>query len=300
MLDFLKKYWLHIVATIILVLLLGVSINNYNHERTRVLKYAEAFYQGHCVGEEIVDKKSCEIYSPENRNKSFFVYLTNILETQKFPRGFLIVLLIMLPTSYILSRYLKSKKILYELNRRSFSSTKIRLYLQSLIPVIILMVVLCFAVGYCYFKTDGNFNINPISESGQSVWNSPETDTPILFLVTFLSCNLFMSILYTNIVLIIARKYKNFFILSILSFLTIIGLQLFSEIGIEFIGLLLDFDIDAGVTFNFLDMIGFNVSSGLLIKFLFGFTVFIVSSIIVYFMYRNKEKYIIYIEQLDN
>lgn len=300
MLDFLKKYWLHIAATIILVVLLGVSINNYNHERNMSLQHAEYFYQEHCVGGEIVNEKSCEMYRPENRNKSFFVYLTNILGLQKFPRGFSLILLIMLPTCYLLSRYLKSKRILYELNRRNFNKTKIIMYLKSLIPVIILMLILTFTIGYCYFKTDGNFNINPIFESGQSVWNSPETDHPVLFLVTFLICNLFMSVLYINIVLIIARKYPNFFVLSLLSFLTVIGLQLFSEIGIEFIGLLLDFDIDAGVTFNFLDMIGFNVSSGLLIKFLFGFTVFIVSSIIVYFMYRNKEKYIIYIEQLDN
>lgn len=300
MLDFFKKYWLHIVAITMFVVLLGLSINNCNRERDSVRQHAEYYYQEHCIGGKMVDEKSCEMYSPENRNKSIFVYMTNILGMQKFPKGFSLVLLIMLPTCYLLSRYLKSRRILYELNRRSFNKTKIIMYLKSLIPVSILMLALTFTIGYCYFKTGGNLHYNPIAEFGLSVWRSPETDNPILFLLTYLSCNLFMSILYINIVLIIARKYPNFFILSLLSFLTLLGLQLFSEIGIEFIALLFDWDIDAGITFNFMDMVGFNVGEGLLIKFIFSFTVFIVSSIIVYLIYRNKEAYIIYIEQLDN
>lgn len=141
-----------------------------------------------------------------------------------------------------------------------------------------------------------NTNLYP-SDYGYvaDIWNIDLLKKPFLFMFYYLINISLISAFYLNIGLIISRFKHNYIIAVILSFLTIIAVELFFEIGISkifFEDLLKDYS--TGILFNIINMFAFNIDEvgGVLNLLLFSFICFIISFIIVIIVYSNKEKFV--------
>ena len=117
--------------------------------------------------------------------------------------------------------------------------------------------------------------------------------SPIFYIFTVLYRVLVAGMIYTNFSLIVARKNHNFYIANILSYLLFIGTEVVFEglgdyIFYEF------FHIDSMVIYiNMLNIFNLNLGNGIIALYLPLTIILIVTSIIVYLKYRNKEKLII-------
>ena len=117
--------------------------------------------------------------------------------------------------------------------------------------------------------------------------------SPIFYIFTVLYRVLVAGMIYTNFSLIVARKNHNFYIANILSYLLFIGTEAVLEglgdyIFYEF------FHIDSMIIFiNMINVFNLNLGNGIIALYLPLTIILIVTSIIVYLKYRNKEKLII-------
>lgn len=227
-----------------------------------------------------------EISTPEETQ--FFDAVSSIEEFMPLPIvGFITILAIVACACYYPCRYLKSGILSYELSRRSFKDIKKKIFAKSRIPVLIIFLSL-LVINVISYILAGNFGCNNSCVLEVSSLNR----LPIFFLVEALMA-LLLVFTYTNLSLIVSRKQHNYFLSVIITFLTIIGIELFFEI---FIGDLLCwrlFGLDFGVLFNILDYVNFTDSYGLLPPLLVAFSVALITEIFVIIMYKDKEALVV-------
>ncbi len=154
-------------------------------------------------------------------------------------------------------------------------------------PLIVLIIIFC-ALNNSYF--------DPITSTQNAIWPIALMNKPFLFFALYILNILLISGLYINIGLIIARYKHNYVVAVILSFLTVIAIELFFEIVVSglFFGNLLH-NYDAGLIFNIINLFVFNIAeaNGVFNLLLFSFSCFFISFIIVCLCYKSKEKLVI-------
>ena len=204
-----------------------------------------------------------------------------------------IILFIIIPVIYFVSRYFKSGIINYDLTRESFKKSKFKLFLNAYKPIIILplIIIIAFLIGYLYAP---NFNGEYSSVNGFIPWNATSVNNPFVFILLYI-INIFIhSILYVNIALLILRKHHNFFAATILSYLCFLALEIFLEVG--FGGILFTSVLnmpDKMIMFNIMNMFAFNDTNGVLSSVLISFILMVISFILIHLAYKNKESLII-------
>lgn len=154
-------------------------------------------------------------------------------------------------------------------------------------PAVIIVVILV-SLEHTYY--------NPSVSYQTAIWGIELMNNPIMFFTLYILNLLFISGLYINIGLIVVRYKHNYPIAVILSFLTVIAIELFFEIGINGIVLPKVFNnYDKGLIFNIINAFTFNVAEakGVLNLLLFSGLCFFISFIILILCYKNKEKLII-------
>lgn len=112
-------------------------------------------------------------------------------------------------------------------------------------------------------------------------------------MIMYLINTIIHSILYCNISLCIVRKKHNYFIATILSYLTFIAIELILELGISSIifGNLLKMNLSTIV--SIFNVLAFNDGYGIFSPLIIPLIMLFISYIILYFMYKNKEKLVI-------
>lgn len=123
------------------------------------------------------------------------------------------------------------------------------------------------------------------------------TSNIFMFILIYILNNLFTTLIYVNISLIVSRKYHNYFVSLILTFLSILGIQLFLEVVLNGLISGIMFKSDIGIIFNIINSVPFNDSCGIYYPILFTFIVLIITQVILHYSYKNKEKLIIDIEK---
>lgn len=108
---------------------------------------------------------------------------------------------------------------------------------------------------------------------------------PIIFMLSHLIRMLLVSILYVNISLCVCKKNHNFFIATIISFLSFILLECILEIISKVI-----FSNDLGIVFNILGPLSLFDSFGVIHLFFIPLISAIVSFAILYRVYFIKNK----------
>lgn len=232
------------------------------------------------------------ILSKKERNLDFFTMLTNVVvfEFNRFYFG--IYLLIIIPSLYYICKYFKNKIILNDLTRNNYKQIMTKILKKSYKSALILptIILIAYTISYLYTKT-----LNPEYALLNSTtgWNEYTLTHPALFLVLYLLNMIIHSILYINISLCIARKYHNYFVALILSFLTFIAIEAFLEIVLNVILFITLLHSERGIIFNITNMFSFNDYSGILSPLYVPTTCLIISFLVLYFLYKNKEKLII-------
>ncbi|MEE0699388.1 MAG: hypothetical protein U0M66_02200 [Bacilli bacterium] len=205
----------------------------------------------------------------------------------------IIILFIVTPTIYHVCRYLKSGVIVNAVTRESFSKNKQRLFKYAYMPSLILpiIILIAFLISYLY---SADLSVKNALETGTIPWGASTVNNPFWFVILYVLNILIHSVLFINISLCVARKYHNFFVSLILTYLVFLATEVLLEVG--FGGILFTSILKMGdkmLMFNIMNMFSFNDTGGMLYSVIVPFTLMIITSGLVLLLYRNKERLII-------
>ena len=298
---FLKRNYLIIVSFLILLVIVIFSANEFVEQRNLIkqknveninfclnTEYKNTEFENYCT--EILNNKNIEI--------DFFTTYTNIVLLGLGKYTFILFLFVIIPSLYNTSKYLKNKIILEDASRMDYKKIKRKIIFESYKSVFILPLIIIISFLICY-AISGNFDSTYAIKNSTTVWSKVTLSHSILFMLSYLINFIFHCILYINISLIIFRKYHNYFVSVILSFLLYIGIEAILEIGLNGILFTSILKSGAGIIFNIMNYITFNDGVGVLPILLISSTFAIGSSVVVYFKYKDKEKLIIDCEAND-
>lgn len=239
----------------------------------------------------------CSIAISNSKTKlDFWTMLVNTFIYGFNKISFVLMLFVIVPSLIYPCQYFKNKIISNDLTREKYKNVEHKIFKNSYKSIIIipLLVIIAFLICITATKTfDPTFAIN----NSTTGWSETTLNNPFIFGLLYILNTVIHSWLYINISLCIARKYHNYFVALILSFLAIIGLEAFLEIfcnGILFTTILKS---NMGIIFNIMNFISFNDSYGMITAMIVPFVLAVISFIIALKLYKNKEKLIIDIEK---
>lgn len=248
-----------------------------------------------CKSEEVFDEERnefCKSVMEKDYSEKSFYYAFQEIEYFTFNRvSFLLFILIVTPSIFFTSRYMKNKMIINEATRCDYKHSLANYFKKAYRPVFIVPLLILLSFGTAYLLT-GNFNVGT-KYINSIPWTADFVSNPWVFITLFILNAIVLSFLYINVSLIVVRKNHNFFVTLILSFLLLYGYDIFLEIFMGGILFTVIFHSDFAVYFNVLNVANFNDTLGLIAPFVVPGISLILSFIILFFKYRNKEKLII-------
>lgn len=205
----------------------------------------------------------------------------------------LILLVIILGSTYFITKYLRNRMIINDINRKSYKKILKKLFLSSWKYALLLPIMLLIAFIFTYIIT-GN-GTNGYSYLENTIF---ENNVLFYFLVIFVQAFV-LTLIHTNVVLIVSRKEHNYILSVIKSYVCIIGiLMLVETINTNVIyGI---FHSEKFINFNILNIYDLCFSDEVISYIVCTLTALFISFIVVFLIYRNKEKLIIDSEKNDN
>lgn len=280
-----KNKYLFII-TIILLLIVTTDFKSIKKSEMANLKMYydckdnnELFY---CAGYD----KSYEEY---NGSDTPLLMINVFLNDYSSMLPYIVPLLIMFAVIADNYKQFKYNVIKEKIQRQNYKSYLKKLFLSSykyciILPIVYIMVfLLCYNLsGHFYYRGLGDnvtYSLQALRHFG------------IFFSIMLLN-GVFHTILWANISLINLRKFKNLLITFISSVFTFISLELFNEIVMQKLicGKILNFN---GAGFNLLDIFVYEEHANMYSIILISLFYTLVSVLIVYLFYKNKEKLVI-------
>jgi hypothetical protein len=215
---------------------------------------------------------------------------------RKFFSEYFIIFIIIFGSSYYITKYLRNRLIINELNRKSYKSILMSLFVSAwkyafLIPF---MLIIIWFITYCYVGPYG-FDLVQVAKDGAFIGDVNgyfyESNIWLYFLVILVQ-SILISLLYINISLIISRYENNHILSTIKSYLVVFGLDIFFEliVGIQWFN-------NSDIFFNILNIYNYNTNSYSHLVFLLVLD--IITLILLFICYRDREKLIISSEKND-
>lgn len=285
-----KSNYLIIISFMILLILSIYSIYCYKKDVDGIMssleKTKEECKNSINTSEDYINY--CNELLNEEYHPNFFSYLTFIIFKMN-SYAIILILFIVTPSLYYLTSFFKNGIIKNNSTRESYKKTLSKLILNTHKSAIILPIItlILFIVGYILTK---DFNVINYEEI---IWNKSTVSNPLLFMTLYLLNIIIHSLIFCNIALCIARKKHNFVSSIILTFITYIGIEILLEVGISNLLLNTVFKVNLSPLISILNMMPFNDSNGIVFPLVTPFLVLLISYIVIYFMYRDKEKLII-------
>ena len=209
---------------------------------------------------------------------------------------FIIFLLITIPSIRIVCPFFKNNILKNTLTRQSYRKVIIKLFAKAYKSALLLPILTIVAFIICFIST-GNFDFNNAIEGNFVSWSKDSMQSPFLFMFVYTFKIFIISIIYINICLIICKKNHNFVTATILSYLCFIAIEIF----LELVGNTLIFTVilnsGFGIVLNILAIFSLFDYYGLAYSILIPLIFFVITSVIVYFEYKNKEKMLIECEK---
>lgn len=215
----------------------------------------------------------------------------NVLANNLFLIELLAPIFVIIPSIYNFHRKLHTGCIKNYLMRTSYKKYMLSNYISSILKSLILPVFIVILMIMCCIK------LNSVSfGSGVEKYNyflSPDAKYAAIiyrFMLVYLIGMILNSIFYTNLGLIYCKKNSNFFVSVILSFLTFIGIDIFTECFIGGILLARILDIhQMQDTLNLFSIWTYNGVKSLSFCLIYYLLLTSISTFMVYLTYRNKE-----------
>lgn len=237
--------------------------------------------------------ENCEIYL-ENfddgyAGQNFFVAYSNILVDNLNSLCYILFFVVSFYSLIWICSKFKSKTFLNNYLREPNKKFIWRLFKESY--PIIFAISLPMILFFTFLILNTNFTITN-DLTNYSIWSISTMKMPVLFLILCIIRLICYLSTYVNITLLVARKNYNYIISIITSYLVFIFTELFIEIILR--KLLFKF-----IPFRYFKLISlsnvfyFSDEFGIISAIVFPLILFIISSILVYLGYKDKEKVLI-------
>lgn len=288
-----KNYYPHLLVFVILLTFAIASVCSYIRWEHNNLEKLGILYKENCTENVLPEaEENCNfIRSQVGHKYSFFAMQLEIFSAYYMPDGIVVLLLLILPAGYYITKYLKNRIIVSENNRLQYKDAIKKVFKNAYAVAFIMPLVMgvLFLISVLYTKSFAVLDF----EWGSVMWSESTVSNPLVFIVSYLFNYLLISIVYVNCVLIVARKCHNYILTTVLSFLTILGVELFLEVVVNGIICFHLLHTGVGTIFSILNPMAFNDSYGILPLLIFSLIMCLTSFILVYFSYKNKEKLVI-------
>ena len=212
---------------------------------------------------------------------------------------FFFLFIIIAGSCLYVTKYLRSEILKNTNHRKSYGIIKKELFISSwkyaiIVPV---MLLICYIIMYIYTNT---YIISDIDMEANNLNEYNFGNNMLFYNLKDLYNALVLGLIYTNVTLLIARKEHNYILAVIKSFLAIIGIELFLEIVLNGLVLPVVFKFYDGGFLNIIDMSALQLSSGFYPKIIFITVLMIISFVLVFISYKDKESLIIDCEKNDD
>lgn len=226
-----------------------------------------------------------------------FYHIFSDLDLYFFP--LISPLFVIIPTVWQFHRELNSGYITNCLTRMEYKKYIKKLYLKSVKNFWVVPVFVIVAFLICCFLTKG-FNVGSELEMyGRYFSPNPEYVKNIaVFMLVFITNIILHSIFYANISLFYCKKNSNLLVNIILSYLTFFVIDIFMEVfvGAYLCARVLDIHY-VGDTLNLFVIWQYDKVISLLATVIYAIILVIASLIVLFFIYRDRERTVIAIEK---
>ena len=301
-----KNIILSLVSLLILFTWYTVAVLKDVGDREKLYQLSLDYYHDICSQ----DEEACQELSPPTEYKmDTFGQMFYTMKTSHFNNMILIfVVFITIPGMYQFYKELKSGYIKNVIIRKKYSTYLKEQYKNALLRTIFIIPILfllCFLVTF--ILCDGIVDINYTfthAMPGISLPSLVYLEHPLLFSFVYLVNFVLLEILCLNIGFLCVKKAKNFVLAIIMSLLIYFLLNIVCSVLIGTILFELILGIENATTYvSFYNLISYEAPIyhatifGLLYMVLFMIIIVFISTIILYFSYRNAEKVMIEIEK---
>lgn len=294
--KFIKNNFLIIIIFSFLLSFIIYKTLDYKQQYETMANNREIFYQQKCGNINqlsISEKATCRIYKTEieKMEKPEFYEALSEISYSNYPNfDFVCILLLIIPSLYLVNKIFKDRVLINILTKESYLKFLKKLFLKTyryiwIFPTILLIFIL-FLLSFTNINLAANFNNTIVSF----------TNKPIIFITCYILNSFFLSGIYLNISLLALRYKHKYVVACLVSLIIHIALLLFLEFGIDYV--LLEHTIkiyEFRDLFSIFGILKFNVNSSIspIIRVLISFMLYTLSTLLIYFVYKNKEKLII-------
>lgn len=204
---------------------------------------------------------------------------------------FLIPFLVITSSLYNISKKFKNQDIKNHLTRESYNKYIKEIFLDSYKSVFIWPMITILLFMFSYIISNGSFEIIDTNSS----FSYEILSKPVVFMLSNLLNTIFMSFFWTNIALLIVPDTRNYIVSVLESIMIYFGITLTNTF---FVILLINkiFHRDVEKYLDFFDV--YNYYNRELIPFnILCLSIALISGLLVYLKYKNKEKIIMKLER---
>ncbi len=204
---------------------------------------------------------------------------------------FLIPFLVITSSLYNISKKFKNQDIKNHLTRESYNKYIKEIFLDSYKSVFIWPMITILLFMFSYIISNGSFEIIDTNSS----FSYEILSNPVAFMLSNLLNTIFMSFFWTNIALLIVPDTRNYIVSVLESIMIYFGITLTNTFFvILLISKILNKDVEKYL--DFLDVYTYNNRE--LIPFnILCLSIALISGLLVYLKYKNKEKIIMKLER---
>lgn len=204
---------------------------------------------------------------------------------------FLIPFLVITSSLYNISKKFKNQDIKNHLTRESYNKYIKEIFLDSYKSVFIWPMITILLFMFSYIISNGSFEIIDTNSS----FSYEILSNPVVFMLSNLLNTIFMSFFWTNIALLIVPDTRNYIVSVLESIMIYFGITLTNTFFvILLISKILNKDVEKYL--DFLDVYTYN-NRNLLSFNILCLSVALISGLLVYLKYKNKEKIIMKLER---
>lgn len=204
---------------------------------------------------------------------------------------FLIPFLVITSSLYNISKKFKNQDIKNHLTRESYNKYIKEIFLDSYKSVFIWPMITILLFIFSYIISNGSFEIIDTNSS----FSYEILSKPVVFMLSNLLNTIFMSFFWTNIALLIVPDTRNYIVSVLESIMIYFGITLTNTFFvILLISKILNKDVEKYL--DFLDVYTYN-NRNLLSFNILCLSVALISGLLVYLKYKNKEKIIMKLER---
>lgn len=204
---------------------------------------------------------------------------------------FLIPFLVITSSLYNISKKFKNQDIKNHLTRESYNKYIKEIFLDSYKSVFIWPMITILLFMFSYIISNGSFEIIDTNSS----FSYEILSKPVVFMLSNLLNTIFMSFFWTNIALLIVPDTRNYIVSVLESIMIYFGIALTNTFFvILLISKILNKDVEKYL--DFLDVYTYN-NRNLLSFNILCLSIALISGLLVYLKYKNKEKIIMKLER---